>query len=114
MPHPYFTGWTEGRRVRKEGADHGGTGAGRAALGPKHVAETDVHATELRYARSVDFPPDAPSSPATPAEKMRACLEMYEEGVELQRLAFKRRYPELDDAEVQALLDRWLARMDEG
>ena len=53
------------------------------------------------------------SRDATPAEKMRACLEMYEEGVELQRLVFQRRYPSLDGADVQVLLDRWLAREDE-
>jgi len=45
---------------------------------------------------------------------MRACLEMYEEGVEIQRLALKRRHPALGAAQIQALLERWLARMDEG
>jgi hypothetical protein len=38
---------------------------------------------------------------------------MYEEGVELQRLAFRRRYPTLSEPELQELLDRWLARADE-
>jgi hypothetical protein len=61
----------------------------------------------------VDFPNDASAPPATPAEKMRACLEMYEEGLELQRLAFRRRYPTLEEPEILALLDRWLARADE-
>jgi hypothetical protein len=70
---------------------------------------TRAHA---RYAREVDFPHDASTTPETPAEKMRACLEMYEEGVELQRLAFKRRYPHLTDAELLVLVERWLARMD--
>jgi hypothetical protein len=49
----------------------------------------------------------------TPAERMRQCLAMYDEGVELQRLVLRRRHPELPESEIAAMLQRWLERADE-
>jgi hypothetical protein len=61
----------------------------------------------------VDFPEDARKPTGTPAERMRACLAMYDEGVALQRLAFRRQHPDLPEADIDALLQRWLERADE-
>lgn len=53
-----------------------------------------------------DMPPDQ----RPPSEKMREALALYEEGVAMQRLTFQRQYPDLTASELDALLDRWLAR----
>jgi hypothetical protein len=42
-----------------------------------------------------------------------AALEMYDDGVALQLLTFRRRFPELSEHELQRKLDGWLAREDE-
>lgn len=54
-----------------------------------------------------------PEEPLTPRDKLLAALEMYEEGVAMQRLLLVRQNPKLDPAEIEVRLDRWLAREDE-
>ena len=49
----------------------------------------------------------------TPRAKLLAALEMYDDGVAMQRLTFRRRFPELTENELQRKLDGWLAREDE-
>jgi hypothetical protein len=49
----------------------------------------------------------------TPRDKLLAALEMYDDGVALQRMTFRRQFPELTEQELQRKLDRWLAREDE-
>jgi len=51
-----------------------------------------------------------PGASTTAAERFRAALELYEEGVALQRLNFRRRHPTLTPTELDALIDAWLAR----
>jgi len=51
--------------------------------------------------------------PQSPRDKLLAALEMYEDGVAMQRLTFQRRFPELTEKELQPKLDSWLAREDE-
>ncbi len=46
-------------------------------------------------------------------DKLLQALEMYEEGVAMQRLVIRRRHPELTPAEIEAQLLSWLARADE-
>ena len=46
----------------------------------------------------------------TARERLLAALEMYDEGVALQRLGLQRRHPHLSPAELEKLLQRWLAR----
>jgi Rv0078B-related antitoxin len=56
---------------------------------------------------------DALPLPALSArEKLLAALEMYDEGVALQRLVLRRRSPQLSEPELDAALQRWLARDD--
>lgn len=54
-----------------------------------------------------------PHAQLSPREKLLQALEMYEEGVEMQRLILRRRHPELTPAEIEARLLSWLARADE-
>ena len=57
---------------------------------------------------------DALPQPALSAgEKLLAALQMYDEGVALQRSAMRRRSPRLSEPELDAKLQRWLAREDE-
>ena len=49
----------------------------------------------------------------TPRDKLLAALEMYDDGVAMQRLTFQRRFPGLSEKELQRKLDNWLAREDE-
>ena len=49
----------------------------------------------------------------TPQAKLLAALELYDEGVALQRLTFQRRFPELRQEEIELKLNGWLAREDE-
>ena len=49
----------------------------------------------------------------SPREKLLQALEMYEDGVAMQRLNLSRRHPELTPTELEARLLRWLARSDE-
>ncbi len=46
----------------------------------------------------------------TPAERFRQALSMYDEGVELQRMNFKRRNPDLSEASIDELMAAWLLR----
>jgi hypothetical protein len=49
-----------------------------------------------------------------PATKLRRqALSLYEDGVEMQRLKLRRRFPALSEREIDRELDRWLAREDE-
>lgn len=54
-----------------------------------------------------------PAPGLSPREKLQQALAMYEEGVALQRLTLRRRYPELSELELEAKLRTWLAREDE-
>ena len=65
---------------------------------------------DMRFEDALDRLPD---EQLTPRDKLLAALEMYEEGVELQRLVLHRRHPELGPQEVEEKLNRWLAREDE-
>ena len=51
-----------------------------------------------------------PRASTSPAERFRAALALYEEGIALQRQNFRRRNPTLTPAELDALIDAWLAR----
>jgi hypothetical protein len=53
------------------------------------------------------------SDAQTPRDKLLAALEMYDDGVAMQRLSFQRRFPEVTEMELQRKLDGWLAREDE-
>lgn len=46
----------------------------------------------------------------TPAEKLREALELYDEGVEMQRLVIARRHPSLDAESLEKQLSAWLRR----
>ncbi len=61
----------------------------------------------MRFVAALDALPAAAS---TPAERMRAALALFEEGLEMQRLNLRRRHPELPAAELEAMLRRWLSR----
>lgn len=50
-------------------------------------------------------------SPA--AIRMLECLEMYDEGVEIQTLNFRRRFPHLSEIQLAVLVQRWLERSEE-
>lgn len=54
-----------------------------------------------------------PTPRKTRKERLLEALAMYDEGLALQRLVFRRRHPELTDAEIDGLMQRWLAREDE-
>lgn len=44
----------------------------------------------------------------SPAEKMRAALELHDEGVELMRQNLRRRHRDASDDEIDDLLTDWL------
>jgi hypothetical protein len=54
-----------------------------------------------------------PSEKASPAQKLLQALSLYEDGVAMQRLKLRRRFPELSEREIDRELDRWLARENE-
>lgn len=54
-----------------------------------------------------------PAPKLSPREKLLQALAMYDEGVAMQRLALRRRFPEHSEPEVDAKLAAWLAREDE-
>lgn len=54
-----------------------------------------------------------PSPPLTAGEKLLQCLQMYEEGLELQAANFRRRFPQLSEAELATMMQSWLERRDE-
>jgi hypothetical protein len=53
---------------------------------------------------------DPMPSPARAAEKLEQALEMYEEGVSLQRQNFLRRQPGLTEVELEAMMLSWILR----
>lgn len=61
----------------------------------------------MSFASDLDRLP-APS--ITPSERLLHALEMYDEGVELQQKNLRRRHPQVSDAELALMLDRWLRR----
>lgn len=54
-----------------------------------------------------------PARALSPREKLLQALAMYEEGVELQRLTIRRRFPDMSELELESKLQSWLAREDE-
>lgn len=44
----------------------------------------------------------------TPADKLRAALELHKAGVAMHRLTLRRQHPQLTDDEVEAKLEAWL------
>lgn len=44
----------------------------------------------------------------TPAEKLRAALELHDVGVELMRQNLRRRHPDASDEEIDDMLTDWL------
>jgi hypothetical protein len=51
-----------------------------------------------------------PTPNLTPRERLLQALEMYDEGVRLQRNNLRRRHPDANDHEIDRMLDRWLRR----
>jgi hypothetical protein len=47
------------------------------------------------------------------AEKLLQALELMATGIALQRVNLRRRYPEASEDEIDALLQRWLDRVDD-
>lgn len=68
------------------------------------------HLVRVRFDEALDKLPNVPS---TPRERLLRALEMYEEGVAMQRLVFRRRHPSYSEEEIEHLLRGWLAREDE-
>ncbi len=64
----------------------------------------------MSFGRRLD---ELPQTVRTPKEKFLEALSMYDEGVAMQRLVLQRQHPAASDAEIDALLHRWLAREDE-
>lgn len=56
-----------------------------------------------------DLPP-SPGSEATLTSKILECLEMYDEGVEIQAMNFRRRFPLMTEIELSQLIQGWLER----
>ncbi len=54
-----------------------------------------------------------PGPTLKPGEKLLQCLQMYEDGVELQAAHFRRRFPHLSEAELVTMMQNWLERRDE-
>ena len=51
-----------------------------------------------------------PRGGASAVERFREALALFEEGVALQRLNFRRRHPRLSELELDKMLEGWLAR----
>jgi len=54
-----------------------------------------------------------PARAGSPASRLRQALELYDEGVALQRLSFARRFPNLDASALDAKVHAWLLREEE-
>lgn len=50
---------------------------------------------------------------ATPSEKAGQTLDAMATGIKLKRVALRTRHPTASEAEVDALMDAWLAHSDE-
>ena len=46
---------------------------------------------------------------ASPEEKLRQTLDAWRTGVRLKRAALRLRHPSASDAEIEAMLDAWVA-----
>lgn len=51
------------------------------------------------------YGPDSP-----PARRLRLAFELHDTGVALKRQTLRRQHPEATEAEIDALLGRWLRR----
>ena len=47
---------------------------------------------------------------ASASSRILECLEMYDEGVELQLMNFRRRFPLMNESELSQLIQSWLER----
>jgi len=47
---------------------------------------------------------------STAAARLRAAIEMHDDGVEIMRRNLRRRYPSASPAEIEERLRRWLRR----
>jgi hypothetical protein len=54
-----------------------------------------------------------PGDGASPGYKLLQALSLYEEGLAMQRLKLRHRFPSLSEREMDRAIDRWLARQDE-
>lgn len=57
---------------------------------------------------------ELPQPQRTPAERLRAAIALYDEGIAIKRLNLKRQNPGADAAALESMLKRWLLREDEG
>ena len=51
-----------------------------------------------------------PTPPRSPGEKLLEVLALYDEGVEMQRLALRLRFPGIDPDQLERLIQAWLRR----
>ncbi|MEE9383358.1 MAG: hypothetical protein V3V08_08085 [Nannocystaceae bacterium] len=54
-----------------------------------------------------------PKVESTARQRFLDALSLFDEGLEMQRLTFRRRHRDASDAEIEKLLLGWLAREDE-
>jgi hypothetical protein len=97
----------------------------RAAQGPRPASEPRVGAGQLFLARDGGFlarpsprcclgrytPSVATSAPADKArlvENLRLTFDLHEAGVEMMLQNLRRRFPDAEDAEIEARLSAWL------
>lgn len=53
------------------------------------------------------------NDPKVMAEKLRMAFELFDAAVAIQRQNLRRRNPSASDDEIEALLERWVAKRDE-
>jgi hypothetical protein len=63
----------------------------------------------VKLERALDHLPQVEE---TAAERFRQALSLFDDGVALQRMNLRRRYPQQSDEEIERLLLGWLARED--
>jgi hypothetical protein len=51
-----------------------------------------------------------PKTGTSVAERFREALAMFDEGIALQRLNFRRHHPDSSEQELDQMLESWLAR----
>jgi hypothetical protein len=49
-----------------------------------------------------------PEPPSTPAARLRAALDLFEDGVAMMRASLRRRHPAASEDEMRRLLREWL------
>jgi hypothetical protein len=64
----------------------------------------------MELARALDL---LPVESKAPRERFLEALELYDQGVALERLVLKRRFPDLSPELIEEKLQRWLLREDE-